>query len=372
MGNESSQGALYSRLQTARSTAFQARQALQQYGNPNSEALIGRMYAYEAYSIIFLAEYFCNGVPLTQTPLEGDAVFSPGLTTAELYTRASALLDTAITLSVDSARFLNLAKVGKGRVLLDQGKFADAAAAVVDVPLTFAFTVEFMSGLSIGINGAGYNMENLVTPASVQPYGFGSSPFANMDNEGGKGLVWSTDPRVVDTLGVSYAGSLYFPLKYRTAATPIRLADGIEARLIVAEASLNAGGSDWLDTLNALRTNCTSASGCAPVPGITAATLAPLPDSGTALGRLREIMMERAYWMYATGHRQGDLRRLLRAPYDAQPYALTRNDVYPNGQYANAEYRGFTTSYGTDVVAIPARTEQLYNRNYKGCFDLNP
>jgi hypothetical protein len=63
---------------------------------------------------------------------------------------------------------------------------------------------------------------------------------------------------------------------------------------------------------------------------------------------------------------------MLRAPYDAAPYGLTRNDVYPNGQYANPEYRGFTTSYGPDVVAIPARAEQLYNINYKGCFDLNP
>lgn len=376
---ESAQGSLYSRLQTARATAFQARQGLQKYGAPGSEPLIARMYAYEAYTIIFLAEYFCNGTPLTQTPLEGDAVYTAGLPTAELYARASALLDTALTLAGDSTAFANLAKVGKGRILLAQGKFADAAAAVADVPQTFVFNVEYRTGASLVINGVTYDVENTVTPPPpVQSFGVsGSSPFANVDNEGGNGLTWSTDPRVVDTTGVAYAGPtgvVFFTMKYRVPNAPIRLADGIEAQLIQAEAEFQAdpNGTAWLTRLNTLRATCTSASGCAPVPGITGTTLTPLPDSGTARGRLREILAERAYWMYATGHREGDLRRMLRPPYDAPPYAFTQSDLYPTGAYTNPSYTGATTAYGSDVVAIPSRNEQLYNPKYNGCIDLNP
>jgi hypothetical protein len=169
-------------------------------------------------------------------------------------------------------------------------------------------------------------------------------------------------------------GGARYPAKYTSEASPIRLADGIEASLIRAEAAFQADptGTAWLDTLNSLRANCTSASGCAPVAGIAAGTLAPLPDSGTASGRVRELMAERAYWMFATGHRQGDLRRLLRPPYSGAPYSFTQSAVYPSGAYTNSAYTGPTAVYGTDVVAVPALAEEKYNTKYHGCFDLNP
>lgn len=372
-GSESVQAALYQRIQGVRTEAYQAREALQRYGGPNVNALIGRMYSYEAYSIIFLAEYFCNGVPLSTTDLGSNPVLGPGLTTQQLYDRASALLDTALTLSGDSVNFLNLARVGKGRLLLDEGQFAAAATAVANVPSTFVFNIEFKAALSITLNGAGYTMENRVGPASSFSSGaFNSSNFAVIDNEGNVGLNWATDPRVPES-AQSYTGSLPWPGKYSSVSSPIRLADWTEAQLIIAEASLNAGTSDWLTILQNLRANCTSASGCAPVPNLTATSYPDvLADSATQLGRLHTLMSERARWLYATGHREGDLRRMLRAPYDSPPYVLSAAQLYPNGAYVDANYRGFTTVYGPDVVAIPGRTEMQYNLNYKGCFDLNP
>jgi hypothetical protein len=373
------QASVYASLQAARTAAFQARQALQRYGAPGSDALIGRMYSLEAYSIVYLAEYFCNGVPLSQTPLVGDPVPAAGSTNDEMYAIASALLDTAITLSADSANFLNLAKVGKGRVLLDQAKFADAAAAVAGVPQTFAYVAEF-GNASIQFGGKAYGLQNSVSTEYSQQHFYSTGIFVPKDTEGTNGLVWSRDPRfAIASPAPRFAFPYSWSNKYPLQTTSIRVADGIEAQLIRAEADLQAGGTAWLGLLNDLRANCTTASGCAPVPNVTGGTtqLPPLADSLTPVARLREVMQERAYWMYATGHRQGDLRRMLRPPYKGAPYSLTSQQVYPNGPYVNGAAAAVNasvpvTTYGTDVVAIVPRTEQQYNQKFHGCFDLNP
>ena len=114
---------------------------------------------------------------LLYVTLAGAAVNTGALRTEELYARAIALFDTALTLAGDSSRFGNLAKVGKGRVLLDQGKFAEAAAAVADVPLTFVYNAEFKSGLSFVVGGNGYNDENWLQ----YPYTGGSVVVAAQD-----------------------------------------------------------------------------------------------------------------------------------------------------------------------------------------------
>lgn len=370
-GAESEQASLYTDLQAVRTGAFQARQALQRYGPPHSDALIGQMYSLEAYSIIFLAEYFCDGIPLSQIPLEGDPTLTPAMTSAQLYSQALALLDTAVTLSADSATFLNLAKVGRGRVLLDQAQFAQAAQAVQDVPQSFVYNVNYQIGGFILLGGHGFSFENTLE----QPQGNPTS-LVTADQEGGNGLVWSTDPRVAAQLDNSLTGGYPWSNKYPSGNSPIRLADGIEAQLIQAEASLNAGSSDWLTILTNLRNTCTSASGCAPVPDVTPTSYpSALVDSGTASGRLSTLMAERAYWMFATGHREGDLRRLLRPPYNAPPYSRRDNNTYPTGSYSWPnlyDLNPVSTTYGTDVVAMPARAEQQYNHLYHGCIDLNP
>lgn len=377
-GKESAQAATYSKLQAARIAAFQARQALQLYGTPSDSALIGRMYSVEAYSIVLLAEYFCNGVPLSQVPLSGNPVYAAGNTTDQLYAQASALFDTAMTWSADSSNFLNLAKVGKGRLLLDQAKFAEAAAAVDGVPLTFVYNAEFLAGGLIQLGGTGYGLNNGI---GTDQNNYNLAAFATRDREGTNGLTWTGDVRIALT-PQSFTDPDLWSDKYPTGSTSIRVADGIEASLIRAEALLNAAPDNgaWLDTLNALRATCTTASGCAPVPNVVPESLPTLIDSGTPVGRLHQLMSERARWLYATGHRQGDLRRMLRAPYKSAPYNMTDTKVYPTGPYrnnfaqmaANFGIAMTVTAYGTDVVAIPSRAERQYNRNFTGCFDLNP
>jgi hypothetical protein len=123
------------------------------------------------------------------------------------------------------------------------------------------------------------------------------------------------------------------------------LADGIEARLIEAEADLNAGGTNWLTILNDLRSQVATLmpariigySSKVPGPNNPTTTLAPLTDPGTFDSQLDMIMAERAYWMFITAHRLGDMRRLVR------DYGRSQADVFPSGPY----FKGGT--YGDDV-----------------------
>jgi hypothetical protein len=52
------------------------------------------------------------------------------------------------------------------------------------------------------------------------------------------------------------------------------------------------------------------------------------------------LMSERAWWMWGTGHRLGDLRRLVRN------YTMNAEDVYPSGDYHKGAF------YGSDVVFL--------------------
>ena len=77
-------------------------------------------------------------------------------------------------------------------------------------------------------------------------------------------------------------------------------------------------------------------------------------------------------WLYLTGHRQGDLRRMARV-YHRDPMGL-----YPKGAYSVQLFSpNFTRAplnpppqYGSDVVFRPGADEQTYNPLYGGCYDL--
>jgi hypothetical protein len=185
------------------------------------------------------------------------------------------------------------------------------------------------------------------------------------DLEGGTGLPYrsSGDPRVPwveDPLGGFDAGiRLFLVQKYSVRGSSVVLADGVEARLIEAEADLNAGGSQWLTILNDLRSQVGTLmpariltySSFVPGPNNPTTTLAPLTDPGTFDTRLDMIMSERAFWMYITGHRLGDMRRLVR------DYGRSQTTVFPSGAY----FKGGT--YGDDVV-LPLEFDETNNSNY--------
>jgi hypothetical protein len=186
------------------------------------------------------------------------------------------------------------------------------------------------------------------------------------DREGGNGLpyVSANDPRIPTKTGPDGIFDSAFPttivrqgLWDRGASVVV--ASGIEAQLIAAEAALQANQpATWLTILNTLRTNPAlyppSPVGYARGPNLTA-----LADPGTAAARVDAMFYERGFWLYATGHRLGDMRRLLRQ------YGRDQNTVYPVGAWFKGGLYG-------DAIQMPVPVEEQNNPNFTGCTDRKP
>lgn len=324
----------YSGLSIARVNALLAIHKLERY-NPTPAWRIGELFAYVALVETYFAEDMCSGVPLgvvtTDIPSAG-----PGLTRGQLLATALHNLDSAAHYAAGSDSIRALVSIARGRALLDSANFAAAAAAVTGVSTAYVFQAQY--DLSSNVLNDIYNNINL-----------GGSPSVS-DSEGINGLpfISANDPRVpkdslfATTFGVAWISSV---------SSPLTVASGIEARLIEAEAALNAGqASAWLSDLNALRADTadTKISG-----------LGPLTDPGTADTRVALMFHERAFWLFATGHRQGDMRRLIRE------YGRATESVFPTGLYEGGPF-----SYGTDVTFIP--TGEQTNPYFTSCFNRDP
>ncbi len=359
------------RLQSIRAQAREARGFLGAYAPDSSPALQGHLYAMEAYAQILLADLFCSGIPLSTVDFAGDYTLKAGSTTSEVYTDAVTLLDSALALTGDSARLQHFAAIAKGRALLANGRYADAAAAVGAVPDGYRYELPFNHANTFTVNSA---------PDSALLWYFkatytqvpGTPSMADREGQNGLDYRSSGDPRTrAIRQGMS---AMYFPLKYESSGSVVfTLADAVEARLIEAEAALQEGG-DWLGKLNALRTDGTFTESPTPAPdddpsatdtlwnagtgGV--AGLAPLVDPGNTGARVDLLFRERAFWLYLTAHRQGDLRRLIRQ------YLRAPNAVYPTGSYPGA-----SGMYGEQIVVPMPEEERQLNPKYTGCFHRN-
>lgn len=333
---------VYHSLQQVRGQAQEARGLLHNYAGDSAPALIGHLDAMEGYADIFLADLFCSGIPLSSVDYSGDYTYQSGSPTSAVYQRAISLFDSARTLAGDSARIQDLAAVGTGRALLALGQYAQAAQAVANVPDGFHY-LEMYAGMST--TGAAQTATNF---AEMLPDFLWLGTVA--DREGGNGLDYlsSGDPRTAATgSGTNQYGiTLYHPDKYATdGSSPIVLADWVEARLIEAEAALQAGDvATWLMKVNHLRET-------AITPALPDTT-----DPGTPATRVDLTFRERAFWLFLTGHRQGDLRRLIRQ------YGRDPSTAYPSGPYP-----GGTMAYGGAVNAPIPAAERAYNAKFAGC-----
>ena len=362
------ESASFGLLQTTRANARQARGALAAYAPTVPSALTGELYAIEGLNDVLLADIYCSGIPLSTVNVDGTFSLRGGSTTTEVYRTAIALFDSAASLSVDSARIHNFALLGKARALVALGEYSAAAAVVAGVPTEYAYTLD--GGIGTDQVTGIYNRNTIVS-----------------DNEGQRGLAYasSKDPRtLVDVYEnpadlTIYRSPLYIARKYDIQGhTPLPLASGVEARLIEAEANLRTGGSDWLTIINTLRTDGTYTTtpranpqtqadssaidttwglGTGVVPGQPSG-VRPLTDPGVsvATARLDSLLQDRAFWLFLTGHRQGDLRRVARN--DRRPQQM----LYPSGFYLGGG------TYGSDVTIPVPSSEEQGNSKYSGCF----
>ncbi|HWA57237.1 MAG TPA: hypothetical protein VG692_08290 [Gemmatimonadales bacterium] len=329
---------IWSRLHRARVAAETAADALQRLAeDPSTNTGIPETLSLAGYTYLFFAEDFCSGVPYSSIQ-DGKVIPGGSVSTDSSLALAIARFDSALAspaAAVDPD-IQYLAQVGKARALLFRGQFAAAAAEVAAVPTTFAYHTEHA--------GSPLSLANAVWVYGVSGPSGGSISMA--DAEGGNGLPFraAADPRVpfFDTghTGLDQTTPQYDILKYPDISSPVALADGIEARLIEAEAQLQSHDSTTMTaTLNAIR---------AAYPDLG---LAPLAVPGSRAAAENLLFQERAFWLYATGHRLADLRRLVRQ------YGRAANTVYPEGAYLRGG------SYGTRV-SFPVPTSEDQNPGF--------
>src|SRR5512133_1509132 len=289
------------------------------------------------FSYILFGENYCSGVPFSTIDAGGNITYGDPQTRDEVLQIAVAKFDSAITIATaqEDADLLNLARVGKARALLDLNQAEAAATAASEVPSSFDYLVRSSSNSLRQNNG-------------IWNYTANTFAFSVPEREGQNGLPYITanDPRldvvVTGQLGFDRATPFNLQLKYPDQQANVVLASGIEARLIQAEAQFRAGTpGPAMATLNALR---------------AFAGLDPLADPGTDIERTNLLFQERAFWMWGTAHRLGDMRRLVRQ------YSRTEDTVFPIGEY----HKG--GEYGSDVN-FPVSSDERNNPKFTGCID---
>lgn len=318
---------------------------------PATDARIAEMYSLAGFTYMFAAENYCSGMPYSKVE-GGELQYGGPQTTTQSLDLAIERFDSALVYanSSGSTTQQRLARVGKARAQLNKGNYAGAATTVAGVPTNFVYrlfhsitsarqenslhSLQFVQrrwslAHNEGINGLGFR--------ALDGNGAGTSPA-----QGDPRIPWSTRSGVV---GFDQSSPLFDQLKYnaRNASTP--LADGAEARLIEAENQLQSTPGAWLVTLNALRATVTG--------------LGNLGDPGNQAARVDLQFKERAFWLFGTAHRLGDLRRLIRQ------YGRLTESVFPTGAY----FKG--GSFGNDVN-LPIPVEEQNNPEFSSCIDRNP
>jgi hypothetical protein len=354
-------------LFSGRSALLLAANSLEQFEPPSGRSKIAEAFALAGYVELFMAEDYCAGVTLDEVLPGGGIRYGVPLSRDSLLGTAEAHFDSALTYAAADAQMQNLASVGLGRTLLDRGNFAAAAAAVHGTPTDFVYYSEMQPTQTSG--GGVY--QNIYSQMSLGH----CSEFNVSDREGGNGLnfVSASDPRLVidstialtcDAQDTPPGPPIYYPVKFGNPSNGlVPLATGVEARLIEAEAALQSNQvAAWTSDLNALRA-ATSSTHVEGLPALTA------DSSSAATPQLRIDVMfrERALWLFGTGTRLGDLRRMIRQ------YGRDASVVFPTGAYSSGtSVPAPFSDYGPDVsLTLPTSSSGnvITNPSYQGCID---
>ena len=343
-------------LHRARLSAEQAVLLLKEFVPTGPAANVAEMYFVQAFVENLMAEHYCNGI-IFSTIVDGIEQYGERITTTETFTRALAHADSGLALATGTAaadvRVRNALRVVRARILLNLNRPADAGLALTTVPTNFV-----------------YQQVHATTTTENQMWAFNNSArrYSVSTGEGTNGLNFATanDPRVpvctggdatCRTIGVTstqrddLTTPLFVQRIWSTRESAVTIASGVEARLVEAEAALRANDfTTYLAKLNDARTN-------GGVSGLTALT-----DPGSADARVNLLFRERGFWMFSTGHRVGDLRRLVRQ------YNRAANTVFPTGAW----HKG--GNYGSDVT-VPLPQAEQNNPNVgtgnDACLDRN-
>ena len=368
-------------IHRTRAAAEQARDAIRQY-SPALVSDVAQMYWVRGYAETAIAENYCSATPISKfTTTDLVLEFGDPETNAQVYNRAKTSFDTATTTAGTNARgdtVRTLARIGRARVYINQGRWAEALAEVTGtapIPDTFRYMIFHQDG--VNAHNQIWALNN-----SGRRYVVG-------ERDGGVGLDFGTanDPRLpvcrggdATCIASGVTNSLSFDNNFGPQATRIggpffvqliwpsrdnevAIVSGVEAKLIEAEARLNTGDPTWITVLNTLRSRFQTVKDPSnPSTG----TLGALVDPITPAARVDMMMRERAFWLFGRGHRLADMRRLTR-PASQGGYGRAINTVYPNGTF----FKGGT--FGTDVnIPVPQSEENNPKYTAAACVTTVP
>jgi hypothetical protein len=343
---------------------------------PTPTSDIAEMYFARGFAQFQLASDYCNGIPLSDG--SGDViVFGKPLPIKDVFNVAIASFDTAMSLSsgtdASSVAINRAARIAKARALLGVGlSNAPAAAALVNgIPTTYRYDVT--ASLTGGI------LTLWDQAASQNRYTVADSLQGNARSIVVKNAIpffSAHDPRVPahykissngkDTVKSQDGNTFVIQVDSLWGQTSaVAVVHGLDARLIEAEAALQAGNAAGMMTiLNALRATPLQLTAPSPTatgqhPGWTTPVMSALADPGTQAGRVALLFREKAFWQFGRGHRLGDLRRLIRD----YGRAADGSDTFPVGVH----FQG--GNYGVDVNLPVTTDEQIGNPNFTACLD---
>lgn len=235
--------------------------------------MIATAAVYSGYAHVMLGEGFCTAA------IDSGPELSPR--------QVLELAEQKFTLAMQTAQasgatdVLHLAHVGRARTRLNLGRHAEAAADARLVPPTFVMNAAFSDASSRSRNKIFWE-KNQSARSSV------AEAFRDLTFDG------VPDPRV-PAVSLGRTGSdqqtvLWVTNKYPNASSPIRLASGVEARLIIAEA---VGGQEAVDIINSLHDRV----------GL------PHFQSSDPAEILAQVLEERSRELFLEGHHLNDLIR---------------------------------------------------------------
>lgn len=340
----------YNSLQFARRALKDAAQTVSTHPDhgPNS-AEFARLKALEGYTLVALGEGYCSAVPLSDL-VDGEFVYGNPLSSSQILDEAIDRFDTSL-----NANASHLAAVGKARALLSKGQVAQAAAAVSSVPMDFVYFI-------IHSELAGQNAIFSLQGNGRYSIGDGEGTGGNTVDFVGQGAEYTPDGSTLlspgddrspwwgPTPGFDQEIDKYSTLLYNDEDDDTPLASGVEAWLIRAEAEAQSNPAGATALLNELRANADALlqglHGWSVHPDNE---LAPLPTASSSAEAIEQVIEERAFWLFLTGHRLGDLRRYV------NHYGINQ---YPTGAY----HKG--GDYGNDVV-FPLDFDEENNPNFE-------
>lgn len=223
------------------SQSDQAIEALEDGPDPGSDVNIARASLASGYGALLIGESWCSA-PLRQPGNQPGPAISPAQLMDEAISRFQRARSVGQAAGGSEGNAIaGAAQVGIARAHQFAGRSGEARSAAQQVDADFEFLVPYVDqlgergrlGNGIFLFSAGGSRESLVVPPEYREMGVSTDEFEDpTEAPGDPRILW----RDADRPPQDGTLHLYSQMKYPGWASPIRLASGLEARYIAAEA----------------------------------------------------------------------------------------------------------------------------------------